>query len=180
MLLGEDSRGKRFRRIPGEDWHSPLHHDWPAIQFRSDEVDGHATQLHAMLNRLPLRVQARKGGQQRGMNVEDRIRERINERCTHESHESGKADQTNLARTELPRQRTIVVISRRPRAMGEANSLDPGRPRSIQTRGIFTVGDDDRDRGIEPAVRDRVDECLKIASASRDENAESAVHCRFA
>ena len=180
MLLREDSRRERFGCISRKNWHGALHHDWPAVQFRSDEVDGYAAHLHAMLNRLPLRLQTRKRRQQRRMDVENRVRERFNERRTNKPHESGKADQGNIARAQLPHQRAIVVVSRRPRAMGKADGFDSGRSRSTQPRGIFTVRDDDRDRGIEPAVRNRVDECLKIASASGDEDAESAVHCRLA
>src|SRR5258706_1352478 len=114
------------------------------------------------------------------MDVENGIREFFDERRTDEPHESGKADEADVWRAQLTHERVIVVVAGRPGAMGEADGLDSGRPRSIQPRSTFSVGNDDRDRSVEAALRDRVDECLKIASASRDEDAEAAVHRRLA
>src|ERR1700704_4287042 len=114
------------------------------------------------------------------MNVENRIWEFVDKRRTDEPHESGKADEADISRAQLPHQRAIVVVARRPGAMREADGLDAGRPRSIQARGTFAVRDDDRNRRLEATARDRVDQRLKITSASRDEDAESAVHCRLA
>ena len=180
MFLYQNSGRQRFRRIVFKYWYGSLNDDWTAIQLRGDKVHRYSTHPYPVLDCLTLRVQSRERRQQRGMDVENRIRELFDERGTDEPHESRKADEADVSRAQLPHQRAIVVVARRPAAMGEVDGLDAGRPRSIQARGIFTVGDDDHDRGIEAPVRDRIDECLKIAAAARYEDAESAVHCRLA
>jgi hypothetical protein len=56
-----------------------------------------AADAHAVLQRLPLRVEPRKRGQKRRVNVEDAIRERLEQRPADSPHEAGKTDEADIA-----------------------------------------------------------------------------------
>ena len=59
--------------------------------------------------------------------------------------------------------------------MTQTQRLDAGAPGALEARAASHVRDDDGDRGVEPAVADRVDERLQVAAAARDEHAQAAV-----
>ena len=60
--------------------------------------------------------------------------------------------------------------------MRETNRLDAGRARTIQSSGILAVRNDDRNRRVQSAAGNRVDQRLEIAAAAGDENAETSVN----
>ena len=60
-VLGlEDARGERLLGVAREHRHRLLGHDRPGVEALVDEVHGGAAHLHAVLERLALRVQARE------------------------------------------------------------------------------------------------------------------------
>ena len=59
--------------------------------------------LDAVLERLPLRVKTGKRRQQRRMDVENRVRERVDERRADEPHEAGKTHEPDVARLRSSR-----------------------------------------------------------------------------
>ena len=71
MLFDQDARGQRLGRVVVAHGHRGLQHDGAAVELGGHQVHGRAGDLHAVLERLPLRVDAGKRRQQRGMDVED-------------------------------------------------------------------------------------------------------------
>ena len=66
---------KRLRRVVVAHRHGGLQHDGTAVELRGDQVHGCARDLDAVLERLPLRVDAGKRRQERRVHVEDARRE---------------------------------------------------------------------------------------------------------
>ena len=66
----------------------------------------------AVVQRLLLRVKARVFRQQRRMDVEDAIGIRVHEDRAEQAHESGEADERDVALSELGDERAIVVLAR--------------------------------------------------------------------
>ena len=105
---------------------------------------------------------------------------RLEQRRADEPHEAGEADQADVARLQLARQRPIVVVARRPIRDGSmTDRLDAGLPRALEPGGIRAVRDHDRDRGVEAPVANGVDERLEVAAAPRDQDAKAPVHDRL-
>jgi hypothetical protein len=73
MLLTQNPRRERFHRIPVKNRNRRLQNDRPRIKFFIHEMNRAARDLHAMFERLMLRVQTGKCGQKGRMNVQDPI-----------------------------------------------------------------------------------------------------------
>ena len=139
-------------------------------------MDGHAADLYSVVDRLLLGVESRERGQQRRMDVEDAVGERLDERRTDEAHEAGQADKPDVAGAQLLDESAVICVAGRKGAMRETYRLDLGRPRSIQSSGILAVGNDDRNRRVQVADGNRVNQRLEIAATTGDENPETPVH----
>ena len=72
-----------------------------------------------------------------------------------------------------------MFIPRPGLAMVKAQRLDAGTSGVPESMRVGTIGNHDRNRGVETPVPDGIDECLKIAPAPGDENAQSAIHGRL-
>lgn len=97
MFLNEDPRRKHIGRIVWPDRDSRLQNDGAGVKFVRHQVHGRAADLHPMLNGLRLCINARERRQQGRMDVEDRVRKRIEQSLTHQSHETGKAHQLHAS-----------------------------------------------------------------------------------
>ncbi len=69
----------------------------PGVDALIDEVHGHAEDLHAEVERLLDRPQAREGGQQRGVHVDYAARKAGQKRRPQQLHEARKHDQARPA-----------------------------------------------------------------------------------
>ena len=96
-----------------------------------------------MLERPALGIDPRKRRQQRRVDIENRLRERIEQRRTDQSHEPRETDEAHITLRELPGQRAIVVLARAPATMVDAQRFESGLSRALQSCGIFTVGNHD-------------------------------------
>ena len=82
MLDLENSRRQPRLIVIGMDRHDRLTDDRPAVELRADEMNRAAGKAHARRERLPLRVQAAEGGQQRGMDIDHPVAPSLDEtRC---------------------------------------------------------------------------------------------------
>ncbi len=176
MLLDEDSCRQRLHRVGIEHRHGGLKHDWAAIELRRHQMHGRAAHAHAVLQRLPLRVEPRKRGQQRRVNVEDAIRERLEQRRADAPHETGETDEADIAIVQEPDDHAIVIVASGVITRPEIHGFDPGRPRARKTVGFRPIGDHNRDRRVEFRAGRRIDDRLEVAAAPGDENGEPAVH----
>src|SRR4051812_39710103 len=91
MLLNQDPGGQRVACVVVEDRHRRLDHDWTGVELTGHEVYRRARDADSMGPRLSLSVDAWKRGEQRGVDVEDAVRKRVQEGLAQEPHEAGKA-----------------------------------------------------------------------------------------
>ena len=68
----------------------------------------------------------------------------------------------------------VERLARRPSGVRNHQRLDPRLPGPGQRRRAGDVRDDDRDRGVEPAAVDGVDQRLEVRTAARHQDADSA------
>src|SRR5262245_15575366 len=73
-----------------------LHHNRSMVELLRHQVHGGTGDAHAVLERLSLRVHPWKGRQQGGMDVEDAIRERIEQSWAHDPHVASKTHTVDL------------------------------------------------------------------------------------
>ena len=66
MFLFKNARCQRFFSIVGDHRYGSLRDDRPAVERLVNKVDGATTRLNACIERLPVRVEARKGGSKLG------------------------------------------------------------------------------------------------------------------
>src|SRR6188508_1263725 len=64
--------------------------------------------------------------------------------------------------------------------MAQTDGFDPRAPCAIETASILTIGDHNRDDGVETPIRDRVDQRLQIAAATGDQHTQSTARNRVA
>ena len=129
----------------------------------------------AVVQRLLLRVKARIFREQRRVDVENAIRERIDEDRAQQAHESGKADKRDVAVVQFGDERAIVVLTRRVGLVAQHERFDAGGSRVIETRRIGAIRNHDRDRCVELSSLDRVDDRLEVRAAAGDQDAERAI-----
>ena len=104
MLFDEDARGQRLGRVVVAHGHRGLQHDGAAVELGGHQVDARAGDLHPVLERLPLRVDARKRRQQRGCTLRMAFGNASRSGAPDEPHEAREAHERDVAREELARQ----------------------------------------------------------------------------
>src|SRR5262245_19594441 len=97
MFLDEDASGQNVDRIVVTDWHRGLDNDRPAVKLAGHEVNRRAAQLYTVIQRLALGVHARERWQKRRVNIEDGIRECVEQPRSDEPHEPSETDQRYAA-----------------------------------------------------------------------------------
>ena len=99
------------------------------------------------------------------MDVEDRVRERVEEGAAEQAHEPGETDQRHLSRAQLAHQHGLERIAALVFPVIDRDGLDPRRPRARESRRVGAVGDDDGDLGPEPLAGHGIDQRLQVAAA---------------
>ena len=107
MFLDQNARGEGVGRVLVVDRHDGLEHDRASIELRGNDVHGGTTDLDAVVPRLGLPVEPGEGRQERWMDVEDAVRERLDERCAQQPHETSEAHERDVAFLELVYHREI-------------------------------------------------------------------------
>jgi hypothetical protein len=166
VFLDQNPRRQRVSRVVIQHRNGALHDNRPAVQLRGDQMNGHTTGLHAMLNCLTLSVDPGKRWKQRWVNVQNRIGERFEERQADEAHIPCEAYEADVACAKLPNDGSIVLIARGNGAVRKANRVNAGEASALEPGGILAIGNDDGDCRVEAAVTRGVDERLQIASAA--------------
>ena len=107
------------------------------------------------------------------MDVEDRVRERRKQSLTDQAHEAGEAHELDASRCQFAGDGGIECIAVWKRPVAEDERLNPGIPCARQSGSVFTIRDDYGDPDVQAAVSHGVDECLKIRSATRNQDADA-------
>src|SRR5215208_1935159 len=117
MLLFQHSRRKRVGIVVFMHWHDLLKDDGTTVEFSGDEMNGDSRELHAVLPRLILGVDAGECGKQRWMNVENGVRESTDEHRAQEAHEASQTHKRDLSRFQLTDQLVVEILTRRERLL---------------------------------------------------------------
>ena len=139
---------ERLRGVGGQHRHGGLQDDRAGVEIGGDEMNGGAADLRAVVDGLPLRVDARKRGQERRVDVDHAVGKRREETRAQETHETREADERDVVLGERLRKRAIVGVARRPLFVRHHRRLDPGRARALEPVRVRRVGDDDGDRRV--------------------------------
>jgi hypothetical protein len=91
-----DAGVEGFRGVGVEDGHGGLGDDGAAVDALIDEVNGAAGDFDAVFEGLAPGFEARKGGEERWMDVDDAIGEGAEEFAFQDAHEAGEGDVINL------------------------------------------------------------------------------------
>src|ERR1700751_4207237 len=124
--------------------HDRLTDNWPAVEFRADEMNRAAGKAGPGCERLPLRVQAAEGGKEGGMDINHPVAPRLHEIRVQYAHEAGKADELDLALAKL---RLRLSREGPPVAIWDDRDGNAGRGRDPETRRFGSAADDESDLG---------------------------------
>src|SRR5437016_666025 len=130
-----------------------------------------ASDLHAMSQRLSLRVEAGERREQRRMNVQDA--KGVEKRPADATHESGETYQIDVMIAKDVDDRAVVGVTIGVVAGVQESRIDARLPRARQSHRLRLVRDDDGDGCVEAALVDGVDDRLEIAAAAGDQNGET-------
>ena len=161
VLDGVDALLERVARLDRD--RSLLQHG-PGVDARVDEVDGHAGDLGAGGERVLDRARAGKRRQQRGMDVDDPLREAVEERVREQVHVAGADDQADAVGLEPGGHRGVALLAAP--AQLEDRGRDPGRLGALERAHAGPVRRDGGDR--QPLV----DQRLQVRPLAGDEDAD--------
>jgi len=107
MFDGQHALGQQLRGVPRQDRHAALGDDGTVVQYRGDEMHRAAMHAHTGCQRLRMRVQAGKCGQQRRMDVDQAAGVMVDEAGRQHAHESGQDDVVGRIAVDFDSQRGI-------------------------------------------------------------------------
>ena len=142
-VLGRVDR--RLELLPvaaGRHRHRALEHDRPRIDPLIDEMNSDPGDPHAVLERPPDRVEARKRRQQRRMHVDDPVRKAPHEPLGEQLHVPGEDDQVHVTSGEPVGDRPVALLAVGEVADREGGGLDPGAARALDRLRRGLVGAD--------------------------------------
>src|SRR4051812_9669808 len=157
---------------------SLLKEDGPAVDSLVDEMHGNSGNLHAVVDRLSDRADARECREQRRVHVHDPVREAPDEHRGEQLHEPREHDQLRAAGLDPVAQGRValrpipVLLLREHRCLDACglSTLEPARVRAIRPHA------DDLDvTAVEP-----VDQRLEVAPLARDEDDDREAHAAMA
>lgn len=112
VLLLENARRECCLVIAVKDRYRSLQDDDPVVELLVDKVDSAAGKFHAVFKRLALRVEAGKGWQKRGMNVDDALGVGADEVVGKQPHVPGKTDEVDVTLLESGNHLGVMLFAR--------------------------------------------------------------------
>ena|GEM_PF-2742792 len=169
VLFGQHAAGEAILIIIGQHRHSSLDHDGSIVEFRRHEMYARPVQPHPSRERAPVRMQPRKSGQQRRMDIEQTPRVMPDEIFAKHPHEPGQHDQVGCVNINGSPQGVIEPVSVGIIGMRDNRRLDTLARRKRETGGIGAITDDRRDAR---AGNIRPDDGLHVAAptGNKDDN----------
>ena len=147
--------------------------DHAMVQMLIDKVDRAAGDLDAVVEGLRLRIEAGKGGQQRGMDIQNAIGKCGDKLRREQAHIAGQADQVYVV---LSQARDYVGI-----VLGALAALGNKERRGqaeffggLQSARFGDIRDDDGDLdALEPPGANRLGDGEKVRAAAGEQDAEA-------
>ena len=158
MLFGEDARREGLFGVVVADGDDALRDDGAAVEGLVNKVDGAAGKLHAVMERLALRIEAGKGREQARMNVENAPAISFDKERREQPHETGEADEINSPRAKRRDDVALMLFTQTLPTLNDER-LYLALRRVAETCGIVFIADDNGDFRIRDApVAHRVGE----------------------
>lgn len=158
-----------------ENGHGLLADDGAGIHAGVHKMHGAAGDFHAVVERLFPGFEPGKGGQQRGMDIDDAPFKRAQKIALQDAHETGEDDQIHLGRLQLFHESALGVLvqfgaefSRRDEAGGKIAFAGVGQ----NSRGFDIAEDDGGGRWNFPR-RDGIGDGDKVGTFAGTENADA-------
>ena len=112
-------------------------------------------------------------GEERGVDVNDLLRERVKKLRGENQHPASQDDQIGIEGMKHLSQPAVICLAHdRVVAIGQWQRYGghPSGRRSPQRTGSGAIADDDHYLGVERAARDGIEQCLQVRSRARGEN----------
>jgi len=170
MLVSQHPIGEAVFRVFGQHGHSRLQHDGPMVQLGRHEVHGGARQLATRLDGALVRVQAREGGQQRGVDVEQAALKMAHKAFCQDAHEAGQHHHIGLVAVDHARQfgvERLAAVKGLVVDHGGGDALAGGK---LQAAGRSLVADHRRDAGGPALALTGVDDGFHVGAAAGDQD----------
>ena len=173
MLFSQDAPRERVSIAGFQDRYGALENNDAVVEMLVDEMHCTACDLDAEVEGLPLRVEPRKGREQRRMDIENAVWEGGDELGRQQAHVPGQANQLNAMRAQAGNHVGIVHSARA--SLGDEDF--GGKSQLARLGKAFCFGDI-RDhngdlRAFEPSLADRFGNRNKVRSAAGEQNAEA-------
>lgn len=170
VLLLQQARRQRIRRIAGAHLDGGLQHDRAVVQFGGHEMDRCAVHLDAHGQCLLVRMQPGKAGQQRRMDIEQASCVALHEARRQDAHETRQHHQIRREAVDGRGQGGVEAV-----AVGEGLVVDHGggdavRSRKPEAGGVRAVGDHGGDAPRPALGLACADDGFHIRAASGNEN----------
>src|SRR5215475_9286641 len=177
VLDGKNSRRQYVGGVVITHGHRALHYDGAGVGLGNHEMHGRAGNLHARLQRLAMRVEARERRQQRGMDVEHPAIPALHELGREQPHEAAQTNQLDAMLPELLLQHRLE----RAAVLAERLALDDlGRDAAgfgaLEAGGLRTVGNHHGDFGWIVLGSCGFDQRGHVRSAPGDQDGDAAFH----
>jgi hypothetical protein len=98
MFLDENPRRHNGIGVTVEHRDDPLHDNRSTVEFLGHEVHRSAGNLDPVLQRLTLSVHSGERRKKRGVDVQNGLRKRLEERCADQPHVASQTDEANITR----------------------------------------------------------------------------------
>lgn len=178
VLAMQDALGQTFFGVVREDWYSGLGQDGSGVRTSVDKMHGAAGNSSAISERGGLRIHAGERWQQRWMDVDHAVWERIEQHGRDDAHEPCEHNPGHAVLTKsfdhrcikgLPRCVVLMVhdTRRHARCFGSCEPLYAG-----------PIGDHEAHARIEVPLGDGIENRLEIGSAAGNEDTEVERHGR--
>lgn len=111
VLLHQHARSQQLGRVTGQDRHQALLQNGASVQISSDLVHRAAGELATGINRPLVGMQARKGGQQRGMDIDQPAAVVRDKAWRENAHKTGQHYQAGRMGIDACHQRGIKALA---------------------------------------------------------------------
>ena len=166
VLFAQDALGQGFRRVLVFDRDEGLHDDRAGVEIFVHEVHGAAGKFHAVFEGLALRFEAGKGGQQRGMNIQDAIRKGGDEIRREQAHVAREADEVHILFVQRGDDQLVIGFALEA-LRGNHLRRDAAGAGFFNSGRAFAIAEDDRDFSLGNAAGgDAIGQRFEIGAAA--------------
>ena len=170
MLAGQHPLSQRVGVVTHANGHHGLHDDGPVVELGGHKVHCGADHFAACVQSTLVRVQAREGRQQRGVNVEQTAGVMSNKGGTQHAHEASQHNQIGRVRINGAAQRRVEVFALRKGLVIDHLGADAPRGGKDKALGIRPIGDHGHHLGGPCFISAALHDGLHVRAPARDQD----------